>query len=123
MTKSMIYVVALVAIYLNGLLTFHLMPLLQQTGHPNLYAVFLFPLSGVLLLLLLFIAYGLLKGLPLWGGMGLFRAEHRHIALAFALVVAVAASHAGYGMPVLSAALLSIAGFALVFLGVEQMLK
>ena len=123
MTIGTIYVIGLAAMYLNGLLTFHLMPVLQRTGHPNLYAMLIFPLTGFVVLLALLVVYALARGLRLSGEAGVLHAQARPVATVFALVAAVSASFAGYGMPTGPVVLVSVLAFALTFFIAAMVLK
>lgn len=123
MTISSIYIIGLVAMYLNGLMTFHLMKRLLETGHPNLYAMGLFPLTGIAIFVALCAGFGLARGLRLTGKGGLFDAQTQPIATVLALVAAVSALFAGYGLPMLLTALAAGVIFGLTFLAAGLLLK
>ncbi|HRK42237.1 MAG TPA: hypothetical protein PLH11_04265 [Gemmobacter sp.] len=121
MAISTLYIFGFVAMYLSGLLTFHLMPVLQQTAQPNLYAIFLFPLIGTLTLLVLLWGYALLRGLPLLGEASPFAL--RQVPTVFALVVTVSLGQAGFGLSTWLVALVMMSGFALTFFVTDQIFK
>ncbi|MBL3587659.1 hypothetical protein JMM61_20310 [Rhodovulum sulfidophilum] len=124
MSLTAVYALGFVSMYLNGLLAFHLIDFLRDnTAHPVIYSLFLFPSSGLVIFFGFMMGFSRLCGMKLSGDAGLFGVFAYPITLISAASAASSGGMAAYGLPMLVSAIVFLLFFAITFIGIGAALR